>query len=77
MKELWRDTKVLVSSYDGSDSFRNAGRSLFQRGGTAIAIERSANLSDEMTEGRRSVRADLIDLPLISCRQTATATSYR
>jgi len=31
---------------------------LFQRGGTAVAIERSANLSDEVTEGRRSVRAE-------------------
>ena len=27
-----------------------AGGSLFQRGETAIAIERSANLSDEVTE---------------------------
>jgi len=40
-----------------SDSCRNAGGSLFQKGGTATAIERSANLSDEVTEGRSSVRA--------------------
>ena len=35
-----------------------SGGSLFQRGGTAMAIERSANFSDEVTEGRRSVRAE-------------------
>jgi len=46
-----------VSSWDGSDICRNVDRSLFQRGGTAMAIERSARLSDEVTEGRRSVRA--------------------
>ena len=37
---------------------QNVGGSLFQRGGTAMVIERSANLSDEVTEGRRSVRAE-------------------
>jgi len=36
---------------------RNAGVSLFQRGGTATctAIERSANYSDNVTEGHSSV----------------------
>ena len=47
-----------MSSYDGSDSCRNAGGSLFQRGGTAMAMERSANFSDEVIEGRSSVRAE-------------------
>jgi len=37
---------VLVSSKDGSDSCRSAGGNLFQRGGTAMAIKRSANLTD-------------------------------
>ena len=32
---------------------------MFQRGGTATAIERSANLSDEVTEGRSSDRAPI------------------
>ena len=32
--------------------------SLFQRGGTAMAMERFANLSDEVTEGRSSVRVE-------------------
>ena len=31
---------------------------MFQRVGTAMAIERSVNLSDEVTEGQRSVRAE-------------------
>ena len=44
-----------MSSKDGSDSFLNVEGSFFQRGGIAMAIERSANLSDEVTEGRRSV----------------------
>ena len=47
-----------MSSQDWSDSFLNAGGSLFQIGGTAMAIERSANLSDDVTEGRRTVRAE-------------------
>jgi len=37
---------------------RIAGGSLFQRGGTAVAMERSANFSDEVTEGRSSVMAE-------------------
>jgi len=37
---------------------RNAGGSLFKRGGTAMAMKRSANLSDDVTEGRSSVRAE-------------------
>ena len=41
-----------MSSYNGSDIYRNAGGSLFQRGGTATAMERLENLSDEVTEGR-------------------------
>jgi len=32
--------------------------SLFQRGGIATAMELLENLSDEVTEGRRSVRVD-------------------
>src|SRR6218665_3541704 len=32
--------------------------SLFQRGGTAMAMERSANFSDEVTDGRSSVMAE-------------------
>ena len=47
-----------MSSYDGSDTCRNTGGSLFQRGGTAMAMERFANFSDEVTGGRRSVRAE-------------------
>ena len=43
--------EVRVSSKDGSDICRNAGGSLFQRGGTATAMERLENLSDEVTEG--------------------------
>ena len=31
---------------------------MFQRGGTATAMERLENLSDEVTEGRSSVRVD-------------------
>jgi len=31
---------------------------LFQRGGAATAMERLENLSDEVTEGRSSVRVD-------------------
>ena len=31
---------------------------MFQRGGTAMAMERFANLSDEVTEGRSSVRVE-------------------
>ena len=30
----------------------------FKRGGTAMTMERSANYSDEVTEGRNSVRAE-------------------
>ena len=32
--------------------------SLFQRGGTAAAMKRLENLSDEVTEGQSSVRVD-------------------
>ena len=47
-----------MSSYTvGPDICRNAGGSLFQRGGTAT-MERLENLSDEVTEGRSSVRVD-------------------
>ena len=47
-----------MSSKDGSDICRNARGILFQRGGTATAMERLENLSDEVTEGRSSVRVD-------------------
>ena len=48
-----------MSSYtDDSDICRNAGGSLFQKGGTATAMERLENFSDEVTEGRSSVRMD-------------------
>jgi len=32
--------------------------SLFQRGGTAMAVERLANFNDEVTEGRSSIRVE-------------------
>jgi len=32
--------------------------SLLQRGGTGLAMEQLANFSDEVTEGRSSVRAE-------------------
>ena len=60
MKELWRDGKGRGSSeLVGwvrylSQWWRNG----FQRGGTAMAMERLENLSDEVTEGRSSVRVD-------------------
>ena len=44
---LWGDRKP-----------RDTGGSLFQRGVTEMAIGRSANLSDEVKEGRSSVRAE-------------------
>ena len=47
-----------MSSYDGSVISRNIGGSLFQRGGTAMAMELFANFSDDVTGGRRSVRAE-------------------
>jgi len=40
------------------DSCCNAGGSSFQKGGAAMALERSANFSDEVTEGRSSIRAE-------------------
>ena len=47
-----------MSSYDGSEVCRSAGGSLFQRGGTAMAMERFANFSDEVMEGRSRVMED-------------------
>ena len=47
-----------MSSYDGSEVFRSACGSLFQRGGTAMAMERFANFSDEVMGGRSSVMED-------------------
>ena len=47
-----------MSSYDGSDTCRSTGGCLFQRGGTALAMERFANFNDEVTGGRRSVRLE-------------------
>lgn len=47
-----------MSSYDGSEVCRSAGGSLFQRGGTAMAMERFANFSDEVMGGRSSVMED-------------------
>jgi len=41
-----------------SDSCRSVCGSGVQIEGTAMAIGRSANLSDEVTEGRSSVRAE-------------------
>ena len=61
VKELWRDSKGWgFGKFVGwvRYSCRSAGGSLFQRGGTAMAIERSENLSDEVTEGRGIVRAE-------------------
>jgi len=39
-----------VSSQDGSDICRNTFASVFQSVRTAMAIERSANFSDKVTE---------------------------
>ena len=47
-----------MSSFDGSVICRNTGGSLFQRGGTAMAMERFANFNDEVTGGRRSVKLE-------------------
>ena len=47
-----------MSSYDGSDTCRSTGGILFQRGGTAMAMERFANFNDEVTGGRRIVRLE-------------------
>jgi len=47
---------VWVCSYDGSDICFNTGESLFQRGGTAMTIERLANLSDEVQKARAVLR---------------------
>ena len=44
-----------MSSFDGSDTCRSTCGSLFQRGGTAMAMERFANFNDEVTGGCRSV----------------------
>ena len=41
MKDLWRDIasgEVLVSLYEGSDTCRSTGGSLFQRGGTRVLV---------------------------------------
>ena len=38
----------LLSSWDGSNICRNTGGSLFQKGGTAVAMERFVNFSDEL-----------------------------
>lgn len=53
-----------MCSEDWSDNCRNSGGRLFQRGVTAMAKERFPNFTDELTEGRRSVRANQIDLSL-------------
>ena len=37
-----------------SDICRNAGGILFQKDGTAMAVEQLANFSDEVTEGRNN-----------------------
>ena len=47
-----------MSNWDGTDICRPTGGSLFQRGGTAMAMERFANLSDEVTGERSSVRLE-------------------
>ena len=36
----------------------NSGRSLFQGGRTAVAMERFEHFSDELTEGQRNVRTE-------------------
>src|SRR6218665_59663 len=65
VKELWRDGKgrglsELIGWVRYICNCRNADRSLFQRGGTATAMERLESLSDAVTEGRStsSVRVD-------------------
>ena len=53
--------EVLVSSENESNICRNAGEPgerLFQRGVTAMAMERFANVGDEVTEGRSSFRVE-------------------
>ena len=50
--------EVLASKFDGSDICRRTSGRLFQRDGTAMAMERFANVSDEVTGGRRSVRLE-------------------
>jgi len=47
-----------VSSWDGSDIYRNNDWSLFQRGGTAMVIERLANCSNEVMEGLNNVMVE-------------------
>ena len=47
-----------MSSYDGTVICRSTGGSLFQRGGKAMAMERLANVSDEVTGRRSSVRVE-------------------
>ena len=49
VKELARG-ESLVSSENESDIYRNVGGSLFQRGGTGMAMARLENFSDEVTE---------------------------
>jgi len=42
VEDLWKSARgeVLVSSWNGSDICRSTGGSLFQRGGTAMAMDR-------------------------------------
>ena len=49
-----------MSSWDGSDICRSTGGSLFQIGGTAMAIKRFANLRDDVAEGRISVMEEKV-----------------
>jgi len=51
--ERWQE--VWVSSWDGSYICRNAGGGLFEIRGTAIAMERLANFSDEVRKGWSNV----------------------
>lgn len=46
-----------MSSYDGSGIWSNSGRSLFKRGGTAMAMAIFVNFSDQVMKWQRSVRA--------------------
>jgi len=48
--EILQRGEVLVSSSGGPDICHNAGGTLFHRVRTAMAMERSANFSDEVRQ---------------------------
>ena len=57
--ERWQGKRFeLVRRMGQTDICRNTSGSLFQRGEAAMAMERLGNLSDEVTQGRNSVRVE-------------------